>query len=277
MIECPGIEQRVIRQHYNVVTPFYRLLWGPHIHHGLWESNETPAQAQLQLTQRLAALAQIADGSVVADIGCGMGGSSQWLAKEKKCDVTGVTISRVQRNWAAMSARMNGVNPRPKFICHDAETVDFSPASLDAVWSIECTEHLFKKAEFFKRAAGWLKPGGKFAICAWLVGKNESDPETQAMVQRVCEGMFCPSLGTQKDYEQWFEAAGMRVTVSELWTEKVLKTWEICRDRVNRSGARWVAKALGQNHTLFLNRFEAILDAYKTRAMEYGCFVAEKV
>ena len=53
-----------------------------------------------------------------------------------------------------------------------------------------------------------------------------------------------------------------------------LKTWEICRDRVARSKVRWLAKALGRDHVMFLDRFDAILEAYKTRAMEYGCFIA---
>ncbi len=50
MISCPSIEKRVIRSHYDLATPFYRLFWGRHIHHGLWEGSESPAEAQLKLT-----------------------------------------------------------------------------------------------------------------------------------------------------------------------------------------------------------------------------------
>ena len=88
--------------------------------------------------------------------------------------------------------------------------------------------------------------------------------------------MFCPSLGSQSDYVNWFEQAGYRVIKNGLWTRNVEQTWEICLQRVNRSGVRYLAKILGQNHTLFLNHFQAILDAYRTGAMEYGYFIAEK-
>ena len=277
MIECPNIDQRVIRQPYHFSTLFYRLMWGPHIHHGLWEGNESPRVAQLQLTQRLASLAAIRRGSKVADIGCGMGGSSRWLASELACHVTGVTLSPVQHRWATLASRMSNTRPKPTYLCQDAEQTHFPDESLDCVWSVECTEHLYEKRLFFQRAANWLRPGGRFAICAWLAGSDEQAEDTIRQVQQVCEGMFCPSLGTQHDYESWFTSAGMQMVESQLWTEKVLKTWEICKQRVDRSGVRWLAKMVGQNHTLFLNRFTAILDAYRSGAMEYGCFVAEKI
>ena len=80
MISCPTIEKDVIRRHYDVSTLFYRLLWGRHIHHGYWDSDESPKLAQDQLTDRLFTAAAIDSGSRVVDIGCGMGGSSRRLA-----------------------------------------------------------------------------------------------------------------------------------------------------------------------------------------------------
>jgi len=277
MIECPSIQKSVIRNHYDVSTLFYRLLWGPHIHHGYWDADESSRAAQVLLTQRLASLAQIPQGGVVYDIGCGMGGSSQWLAKNLGCQVVGVTLSPVQQRWATWSARWNRVVPRPQFRCADAEEIPFAPESADAVWSIECTEHLFDKPRFFRRAASWLKPGGRFALCAWLAGESPMSDEKQSQALRVCEGMFCPSLGSQSDYVRWFEDAGLQVTQSGIWTKHVEQTWEICKKRVDRSGVRFLARILGQNHTLFLNHFDAILNAYRSGAMEYGYFVAEKI
>lgn len=276
MIECPTIEKRVIRNHYDVSTLFYRLLWGPHIHHGFWEGNEPPASAQVALTEKLAKLAEIRNGSVVYDIGCGMGGSSIWLARNRNCQVTGVTLSPVQKQWATMACFGRPFQNKPVFRCEDAESIYFAPESADYVWSIECTEHLFDKPSFFKKSASWLKPKGRFALCAWLAGEDPLSPAQEEQVQRVCEGMFCPSLGTQQDYIDWFERAGMRIVHTGLWTRNVEQTWEICRRRVERTGVRYLAKLLGKNHTLFLNHFDAILEAYRSGAMEYGYFIAEK-
>ncbi len=113
MIACATISKRSIRNHYDLATPFYRLLWGPHIHHGLWEHGDaTPDQAQLRLTERLVHEVRLAPGNRVLDVGCGMGGSSILLAKRLGCHVTGLTLSPLQRLWAGISAAFQGVGPR---------------------------------------------------------------------------------------------------------------------------------------------------------------------
>ncbi len=157
MISCPSVQKHVIQRHYDVSTLFYRLLWGPHIHHGLWYGDENIAQAQLQLTDELAKLAGVTPGLQVLDVGCGMGGSSIHLAKRYGCSVTGVTLSPLQRCWAATSSRWHRVHRTTCFKRVDAEAYEAAPRSLDLLWSIECTEHLFDKSAFFQRAAAWLR------------------------------------------------------------------------------------------------------------------------
>jgi tocopherol O-methyltransferase len=266
----------VIRRHYNVSTIFYRILWGQHIHHGLWSGDESPKVAARQLTEQLVREADIQKGAEVVDIGCGMGGSSIHLAKHLSCDVTGITISSLQQRYASWSSRLAGTSQRTKFLCQDAESADFPAGSVDVAWSIECTEHLFDKPAFFRRAAGWLKPGGKMAICAWLAGDDPLTAAQTSLVSEVCEGMFCPSFGSMKDYETWMTDAGMKVTKIHDWTSRVSRTWEICRDRVNRFGIRRVASWVDPGQIVFLDRFQTLLDAYNTGAMKYGCFIAEK-
>lgn len=275
MISCPDIQKRDIRSHYDLATLFYRLLWGRHIHHGLWEGTESPAVAQQQLTDTLAGLAGVVPGNKVLDVGCGTGGSTIHLAKHLECRVTGITLSPVQRAWALCAARWHGVGRQTSFLRLDAEQAEFPQAAFDVVWSIECTEHLFDKPAFFRRAAEWLVPGGRMAICAWLAG-DESGAAAEQQVYDVCEGFLCPSLGTQHEYEEWMQAAGLHIEHSLDWTRRVMQTWEICRRRVERSGVRWIARAIDRNTVLFLDRFDTILRAYQSGAMKYGCFVARK-
>ena len=276
MIECPSVAKGVVRQHYDLVTPFYWLLWGRHIHHGLWDGQESPAQAQQQLTETLARETGIRGGETILDVGCGMGGSAIYLARNLGCRVQGITLSPLQRFWASSAARWNRVASSTHFRCVDAEQADFSLESFDVVWSIECTEHLYDKARFFQRAAAWLRPGGRMTICAWLAGEALEDQQQVRQVHDVCEGFFCPSLGTSSDYRQWMTAAGLTVDRDHDWTARVAKTWEICGRRVRRSGVRWLAGLIDRNTVMFLDRFETILSAYRSGAMRYGCFVAHK-
>jgi tocopherol O-methyltransferase len=274
MIDCPTITSDQIRRHYNLATPFYWLLWGRHVHHGLWNGEESAKAAQQNLIDTLANHAELQKGQDVVDVGCGMGGSSIHLARAFGCHVTGVTVSRVQAGWARWSSRFRGVGNKTEFRCADAEKITFEPESFDLLWSIECTEHLFDKPRFFRRAAQWLRPGGRVAICAWLAGESMDDAAHVQQVYDVCEGFLCPSLGTSDDYAKWLSDAGLTVERREDWTDRVCETWEICRRRVKQSGVRWLARLTGRDDACFLDRFETILNAYRSGAMRYGCFIA---
>ncbi|HCO25226.1 MAG TPA: hypothetical protein DIT97_20185, partial [Gimesia maris] len=192
------------------------------------------------------------------------------------CQVTGITLSPVQRRWAALEAHWRGQRQRTQFLCQDAETADFPDASFDYAWSIECTEHLFDKRAFFNKAASWLRPGGSMAICAWLAGDQLETEEARQQVYDVCEGFFCPSLGSATDYQSWMENAGLEFEAYHNWTNRVAPTWEICRQRVQKTGVRWLARLIDRNTVMFLDRFETILKAYASGAMQYGCFIARK-
>jgi tocopherol O-methyltransferase len=276
MIAIENLKKSTIRSHYQLGTLFYRLLWGPHIHHGLWEGNESAYRAQCHLTDTLANLARIKAGDRVVDIGCGMGGSAIRLAKLRGCEVTGVTISSVQRHWATAAARFKRVNRKTRFMTADAEQVEFDASSFDVVWSVECTEHLFDKPAFFRRVADWLRPGGRVAICVWFEGQDTTRPGHRKQVEDVCRRFVCPSLGTRDDYASWLADAGCRVTHNEDWTDRVTKTWEICKRRVARTGVKQIARVLDQDQVAFLDGFETLLAAYRSGAMQYGAIVAEK-
>jgi hypothetical protein len=66
----PAKEQTsaAVAQHYDDLNPFYRELWGDHVHHGLWTTGlENPAQAVENLiacvARRLALLWRILSGT----------------------------------------------------------------------------------------------------------------------------------------------------------------------------------------------------------------------
>jgi tocopherol O-methyltransferase len=273
MIVCAAVPKGVIRLHYDLATLFYRILWGPHIHHGLWEGEGPPLRAQRRLIEHLAAAARLTRGDAVLDVGCGMGGSTIEMAARYGCSVTGITLSPVQSHWGRLSAAWHGMSRTARFRCADAERVQFPPAAFDVVWNVECSEHLFDKPAFFRRAAAWLRAGGRIALCAWLAGDR---PGIEPQVRAVGEGFLCPSFGTAGDYHAWLEAAGLVVRTFADLTSQVIRTWVICRRRVQVSGVSRLARLAGRRMGGFVDRFAALEDAYRSGAMRYGLFVAEK-
>src|SRR5215831_14618262 len=90
-----------IREHYDRISPYYRALWGEHIHHGYWiRGDESKETAQIQLIEHLAQAAAIPGGAKILDVGCGFGASSIYLARKYGAEATGITISQVQVEMA---------------------------------------------------------------------------------------------------------------------------------------------------------------------------------
>lgn len=272
MISGPTMTREQIRWHYDLCTPFYNLLWGNHIHHGLFDGPVSPRQAQRRLIEYVADAAAIPRGADVLDIGCGMGGSSIHLARSRGCRVTGVTLSPVQRLWATTAGRLAGVSRRTRFLRADAEQVQFPAASFDRLWTIECTEHLFDKPAFFARAAAWLRPGGRFAICAWMDGARGLDEQ----VRKVAQAFLCPSFGSLDDYCAWLTTGGLTIEHTSDLTQRVARTWDVCEQRVRRSGVGLLARLAGRDTLEFVRHFRTLGEAYETRAMIYGCIVARR-
>jgi tocopherol O-methyltransferase len=276
VITCPSVTRDRIQFHYDLLTPFYRVLWGPHIHHGLWPTGvETGPlrEAQLRLIDRLVAAARLSVGDKVLDVGCGMGGTSIVLAQRLRCQVMGLTLSPLQRTWAGLSAHWHGVAERTRFRRANAEAVKLAPGSFDVVWNVECSEHLFDKPGYFRRATEWLRPGGRVAVCAWLAGEGA---EVSARVLEVCEGCLCPSLGTAADYQGWMDKAGLTPCVFEDLTTQVAPTWEIGLRYLQQSGLLRLRWLFDRATVRFADTFAALAEAYRTGAMRYGLFVAEK-
>jgi tocopherol O-methyltransferase len=267
--------RKAIRGHYDELSFFYRLFWGDHIHHGFWEADEPPAVAQEKLIARLAGRAGIPRGALVLDVGCGLGGSSLWLARHLGCSVLGITISPVQAAAAAGRARQEGLDRRARFAVVDANRLDLPSASFDAVWVVECSEHLEDKPGFFRSCARVLRPGGRLALCAWL-GNAGGGPAHAALVEEVCRGMLCPSLASLEDHVGWMEAAGFEGVEAEDVTRQVERTWDLCEAILHSPEVEPLLPAADERTREFLNVFGTMRRAYATGAMGYGMFTARK-
>jgi tocopherol O-methyltransferase len=261
-----------IRRHYDGITFLYRQLWGEHIHHGYWEANEAPKIAQEKLIEKLAEAARIPTGARVLDVGCGVGGSSIWLATRLRCSVLGITLSPVQAAAANKSARKAKVESLAEFRVMDANALNFPDESFDVVWIVECSEHLADKAAFFRACANLLRPGGRLALSAWLAGPAANSE----LVQKICDAMLCPSLGTMSDYQEWMESTGLRIDVTDEITPRVKKTWEICERIGRRPEVKAALRVLPSDVRRFVESFAWMNKAYESGAMSYGMFTARK-
>src|SRR3989344_937216 len=110
-----------IKEHYDKVSPYYQKLWGNHIHHGYYiTGKESKEEATENLIKLLVSKSRIKNNSTVLDIGCGVGGTSVWLAKNYGCKVTGITISPIQVEIAKKLCANKKLDFKPDFLVADA-------------------------------------------------------------------------------------------------------------------------------------------------------------
>jgi len=279
MPETPQFQVDVnrVRKHYDRLSFFYGILWGEHLHHGYWNGGETAERAQIQLMEQLAGRAGIPRGANVLDIGCGVGGSALWLADRYGCNVTGMTISRVQAAIAARKAKARGLDGRVRFEVKDANEWQPEPASFNAIWIMESSEHFPNKKHFFERCAIALEAGGTLAVCAWLRRDGPMPPDEQALVGTIAEAMMSASLDSLSSYAQWMREAGLAVVAAEDITRHVEATWAHCSRIGKNPLLRFLLRFTGGPTRRFVNAFPLMQEAYSSGAMAFGLFVAKKL
>ncbi|QDV70046.1 Demethylrebeccamycin-D-glucose O-methyltransferase [Rosistilla carotiformis] len=265
--------------HYDDLDVFYRQLWGDHLHHGYWhKGDETPLQATENLIHRIALPLELQPGARVCDVGCGYGATSRYLAEKYGFQMTGLTISSTQYEYAIAQPRATN---SPTYLLRNWESNQLADGSFDGLVSIECIAHVPHKDVYFEEVARVLKPGGRACITAWLTAERSSPTAQRWLLEPICREGRLPSMGAASEYTQLAEAAGLRQVKYEDVTRQVRKTWAICVWRVvkfcffSRAGWRFIFSSKSR-HAIFLLSVARIWIAYATGAMKYGIFEFEK-
>jgi len=101
-----------IRHFYDILSPHFRALWGPHLHDGFYETGkESKEDAQDKLVRYLSDFADLPRDAEGFDIGCGMGATSVWLAKNLGSRMTGITLSC---GWKKVATKCSTIGTSPK-------------------------------------------------------------------------------------------------------------------------------------------------------------------
>lgn len=226
----PAVPPADIAAHYDVLDPYYRDLWGEHVHHGLWlDGRESPQTAVENLSRRVIAALNLRPGDRVADIGCGYGATARMVAEAGDVTVTGLTLSAAQK---AQADRITVTRGRVEVVRQDWQERQFPPASLDALFALESLEHMADKAGFAAMARTAVRPGGRVVVATWLAADRVAPWEQRYLLDAICnEGRLAP-LVTADELRRIFAAAGLvEVRVEDL-SDRVAATWTVVLRRM---------------------------------------------
>ncbi|KAH9884443.1 methyltransferase domain-containing protein [Xylariomycetidae sp. FL2044] len=314
--EIPGVEAHGsfeslkdrIKKHYEIASDYYYSLWGQHIHHGYWKSgNETKEEAQVNLINYLLEISSLPEGAQVLDVGCGIGGTSRFLAKEHGCHVTGITISGRQVEIAkrltleetkslggsgelsASGSYKYAGDGEVRFLELDAEKMldhfrssDGPTKSLDCVWISEALSHFPNKQLFFSSSYSLLNPAEKgsarLVIADWFKASDLSREQEEMDIKPIEDGMLLPRLYTADEYVAMAKEAGFRVKQAPIDISKeVAKTWDISWSLVSSPSLWAFAISQGRDGLAFLQAFRAMRRGYANGTFRYAIMCFEKV
>ena len=165
-------------------------------------------EALLATNCRIADLAAVTAGSLVVDAGCGVGGTSLWLAREREASVVGLNVNHRQMTQARRSAAQRGLGHLARFAIGDYTAMPLRDGSFDAVLAVESLLHAPDKAAFYKESARVLKPGGRLAIAEYMLPDLMPDNVDASANADWQSGWAIPNLGSAFTHQEQAMDAG---------------------------------------------------------------------
>jgi tocopherol O-methyltransferase len=223
-----------IAQFYDQSSGLWEAVWGEHMHHGYWngpDDAKSPKQAQIDLMEELIRLApRLSPGSRVLDMGCGIGGSSTYLAQRYGFDVTGITLSPVQAERARERAKSLGLESKVNFQVTNALKTPFATHSFDLIWSLESGEHMADKKQFLEECYRLLKPGGTLLFATWCCKDGALTAREEKILTEIYRMYHLPYVLSIEAYDQLMEDVGFMPVHSLDWSREVEKFWDLVID-----------------------------------------------
>jgi tocopherol O-methyltransferase len=213
--------------YYNGMRAEYRLLWRNRhnlgLHFGYYDAaHRGHDEAVLNLNAQLAHLVKITKDDYILDAGCGVGGSSIWLAQNIDSRATGVNITPRQVERAAQNALARGVSDKADFIVADFAKIPFGDESFTVFWGVESIVHADDKQAVLNEAFRLLASGGRLVIAEFLLLEKQLSATHQRLLQEWLDGWSMPGLETDTSYRAMLKKSGFKSIKLTDWTQHVL-------------------------------------------------------
>jgi tocopherol O-methyltransferase len=202
-----------IKEYYATTKNSYIDSWAMHqahaLHYGYTDATVKNFEASLlKMNEVLMNTAKIKSTDVVLDAGCGVGGSSIYLAKTLGCKCVGITLSPTQLPYANTYAQQAGVSHLVNFYQMNYMQTTFAPESFDVVWGNESICYADDKNAFVQEAYRLLKPGGRLILGEGFVTKPENNQIPA--VRKMLNGWQINYLDTPQNFLNHMQSAGFK-------------------------------------------------------------------
>ncbi|KAJ9553667.1 hypothetical protein OSB04_017712 [Centaurea solstitialis] len=206
-----------IAEFYDESSGIWENIWGEHMHHGFYDTNAVVElsdhrSAQIRMVEEALRFASVSDDPEkkprsIVDVGCGIGGSSRYLARKYGAECNGITLSPVQAERAQALAAAQGLADKVSFQVADALNQPFPDGKFDLVWSMESGEHMPDKLK------------GPFPT------EESLRPEEEKILDKICSSFYLPAWCSTADYIKLLESLSLQDIKAADWSPNVAPFW----------------------------------------------------
>lgn len=219
-----------IKTFYDDSSELWIERWGEHMHHGHYgpdgKVKKDRLMAQEDMIRELLNWANIKEVNKMLDLGCGVGGSSRFIAKTYGANAKGVTLSPVQASIAETYNISQNLQEKVKITVQDMMTLGRA-SQYDLVWSMESAEHIADKAGLLQLCFDSLVPGGRLIMATWCV-RDEGAGYTKtekSLLEKVSKHYHLPPMVSINELALLAEKAGFNEVQTADWSPSVAPFW----------------------------------------------------
>ena len=236
-----------IHAHYDLGNDFYALWLDPTMNYSsalfAGDLSQSLSQAQSAKVRRALEQTDVGPGQRILEIGCGWGALAEMACMDFSAQVTGVTLSTEQLDFARARLQRLGCAARADLRLQDYRDIDDGP--YDAVCSIEMIEAVGQSfwPTYFDMVARMLKPGGKACI--------------QSIV--IDDALFARYLESTDFIQQYIFPGGCLPSPSEVRAQAQAAGLEVVQEH-----------AFGHDYAATLQRWREVFMARRTEVLAQG-------
>ncbi len=237
----------------------------------------------LPATEILVRLCHIGKDSYILDVGCGVGATPCFLAKNVGCRVMGVDISERMIERSRERALREKLGARVEFRVADAQDLPFEAGLFDAVITESVTVFPQDKQQAVNEYVRVTRPGGYVGLneTTWL--KVPPPPEIIAWAQQDIGASVKPQ--TSQAWTDLLLAAGLKDIVEETYP---IDPQDEAKGILKRYGLGGMLGILGRTLILYtkspdyrkfvkgVRQGSGIVPDHLTEYLGYGFFVGQK-
>lgn len=232
-----------IHYHYDLGNNFYKRWLDPTMTYSsarFQNPGEDLSAAQHNKYRSLAENMELGPDHSVLEIGCGWGGFAEYAASEIGCNVTALTISKEQLDFARKRIFEKGLNEKVEVRYQDYRDVD---EKFDRIASIEMFEAVGEQywPAYFAKVRDALRPGGQAGLQIITIDDNSFETYRRGVdfIQRyIFPGGMLPSPSALKTQVteaglSWKTSTEFGLDYAETlarWRDRFLDAWPEIRE-----------------------------------------------